>query len=139
MKLNKIFQNLIYNWPVKVLALICALGVYIIVQYSLLSNRVIDIPLHYIAPEGYVAASLIPATIEVTITGPDEDIYRILPDKITAAVDFSFVAKAGLATSLVNVDYQSVLEELPGISITTHPASVTVDFRTVPPSGQESH
>ncbi|AEC02658.1 CdaR family protein [Parasphaerochaeta coccoides] len=137
MKLNKIFQNLAYNWPVKLLCLICALGVYVIVQYSLLSNYVIDIPLNYTAPEGYVAASLIPDTIEVSITGPDEDIYRIIPERITASVDFSFVSGGGPATTLVNVDYQSVLKEMPGVSITTHPASVTVDFKSLPSIGQE--
>ncbi len=137
MKLNKVVQNILYNWPVKVLCLVCAMGIYLVVQYSSLSTRVLDIPLQFTPPENYVVNSLVPQTIEVRITGPDESIYRILPDRITASVDFSFVAKVGLSTALVMVDYQSVLEEIPGISITTKPASITVDFASPSLTGLE--
>lgn len=128
MKRNKYFQNLIYDWPAKILSLVFAIGIYLFIQYSTIGARVVTIPLNVTLPSSYVAESLVPNSVNISIKGNDDIIYLIDPDYITASIDFSFVGEIGIATAPVVLDYEENVFNNGGIFISAEPSQVRILF-----------
>jgi hypothetical protein len=128
MKRNKYFQNLIYDWPAKILSLVFAIGIYLFIQYSTIGARVVTIPLNVILPATYVAESLVPNSVDISIKGNDDIIYLIDPDYISASVDFSFVGESGIAAAPVVLDYEENVFNNGGIFISAEPSLIRILF-----------
>jgi hypothetical protein len=128
MKRNKYFQNLIYDWPAKILSLVFAIGIYLFIQYSTIGARVVTIPLNVILPDTYVAESLVPNSVDISIKGNDDIIYLIDPDYISASIDFSFVEESGIATAPVVLDYEENVFNNGGIFISSEPSQFRILF-----------
>jgi hypothetical protein len=128
MKRNKYFQNLIYDWPAKILSLVFAIGIYLFIQYSTIGARVVTIPLNVALPSAYAAESLVPNSVDISIKGNDDIIYLIDPDYITASIDFSFVGESGIATAPVVLDYEENVFNNGGIYISAEPSQFRILF-----------
>ncbi|MDD3903816.1 MAG: CdaR family protein [Sphaerochaeta sp.] len=128
MKLNKHVQNIVYNWPPKVLSLVFALCVYLFIQYTTIGARVVTIPLEVMLPSGYEAESLVPSSVEVHIQGNDDLIYLINPNSIEASIDFSFVQQEGIATAPVLLSYEQNMFESGGIALSANPTQFRILF-----------
>lgn len=128
MKLNKHVQNIVYNWPPKVLSLVFALCVYLFIQYTTIGARVVTIPLEVMLPSGYEAESLVPSSVEVHIQGNDDLIYLINPNSIEASIDFSFVQQDGIATAPVLLSYEQNMFESGGIALSANPTQFRILF-----------
>jgi hypothetical protein len=130
MKRNKILQSVIFNWPVKILSLVFAISLFLVVRYTTVDQRHIEIPLEVTYPKGYLAASTIPRTVELIISGDERVIHLIDPSAVEASVDFSFVDAQGVSGSPVLLNYGDF--HLYGdISFTTEPGILKVFFKAV--------
>lgn len=92
---SDLLQKMFDNWPVKILSLATALFLFLLIQSVSVSERNFSIPLEVVVGESYEVQSTIPASVRVTLTGPEEQIYRIIPEQISASVDFSDIDAEG--------------------------------------------
>ena len=130
MRVNKYLQNLLFNWPAKVLSLVLALLIYAFIQYSTLDTRVVTIPLTVRLPEHLVAESLVPQNVEVRIKGNEDIIYLIDPAAIAASIDFSDVGEDGIATRSVVLIYDERVFDSAQISLLANPSQFRILFAT---------
>lgn len=128
MRTNKHLQNLLFNWPAKVLSLVFALLIYAFIQYSTLDTRVVTIPLSVQLPEELVAESLVPQKVEVQIKGNESIIYLVDPASITASIDFSDVKAAGIAIRSVVLIYDERVFDSAQISLLANPSQYRILF-----------
>lgn len=122
---NKLAASLTNNLAPKVFSLIAAAFIVITLRFVNSTERTVTIPLNVYLPDGYeaVAQSLVPTTIDVTITGDDKDIYLIEPSQITAYADFTDVNTTGIAYRPVCLIYQeenTFRSEV--LTVTPHPS-----------------
>jgi hypothetical protein len=117
-----------YNWPVKVLSIVFAIAVYLFIHYTTLGERRITIPMEVSLPSSYVAASLVPDSVEISIKGDDDLIYLIDPTYITASLDFSYVSEPGIAKAPVMLSYMETLYKADGVSISSNPSLFRILF-----------
>ncbi len=128
MKRSKFVQSMFYNWPVKVLSIVFAIAVYLFIHYTTLGERRITIPMEVSLPSSYVAASLVPDSVEISIKGDDDLIYLIDPTYITASLDFSYVNEPGIAKAPVMLSYMETLYKADGVSISANPSQFRILF-----------
>ncbi len=98
---NKAFRNLLAGWVSKIVALLAAILLFVYGTYSGQEVRKVAIPLKVLLPVQMKAASRVPTTVEVRITGNEKLIYLVDPEMIKAYADFSDVKESGIAVSPV--------------------------------------
>lgn len=127
---NKISSILFGNWIIKIVSFICALTIVVSIRFLNATDRVVTIPLTvYLNSESeYTPLSLVPSSVDVVITGNDSVIYLVDPSLITASVDFSDVAEAGIARRVINLSYDRDIFTSSGLSISSSPETVRILF-----------
>ena len=127
---SKLFQKLFYNWQAKIISFLLAVFVYFILLFSIQNSRTITLPVEVVMPEGYVATSNVPTSIDLVIQGTEDQIYLVDVSKITLKVDFSTVNREGVsyATVDINMNDLSSYVDTSAISIYTKPSQVRVYF-----------
>ena len=105
MKQNNLLRSVLFNWPIKILSLVFAISFFLVVRYTTLSHREVELPLHVINPRNFTAASTLPNTILVKISGEDREIHLIDPSTLSVSVDFAFVRQEGVASAPVLLDH----------------------------------
>ena len=128
MKQNKIVSSLLSNWIAKIFSFLIALFIVLAVKVLNVNDRVVTVPLDVDLPEGFVAVSLIPDTIDTVITGPDSIIYLVDPSEISASADFSSVDREGIAMVPVELHYDNDIFTDDGLAVSTRPSSVRILF-----------
>ena len=127
---SKFFQKLFYNWQAKIISFLLAVFVYFILLFSIQNSRTISLPVEVVMPNGYVATSNVPTSIDLVIQGTEDQIYLVDVSKITLKVDFSMVDREGVsyATVQINMEDLSSYVDTSAISIYTKPSQVRVYF-----------
>ena len=127
---SKLFQKLFYNWQAKIISFLLAVFVYFILLFSIQNSRTITLPVEVVMPEGYVATSNVPTSIDLVIQGTEDQIYLVDVSKITLKVDFSTVNREGVSYATVdsNMNDLSSYVDTSAISIYTKPSQVRVYF-----------
>ena len=128
MKQSKIISSLLSNWIAKIFSFLIALFIVLAVKVLNVNDRVVTVPLDVTLPEGFVAVSLVPHTIEIVITGPDSIIYLVDPAEISASADFSEVESEGNARIPVALHYNNDIFTEDGLAVSTRPSSVRILF-----------
>jgi YbbR domain-containing protein len=91
-------------WPVKILALAAAVLLFVFNRMNNLEQRVLDLPLEVILPDGFVLADRLQEHAVVTVRGESEGALRGAgPDEFRAYVDLTGFHKEG--TFVVPVQY----------------------------------
>ena len=123
---NKFMQGLAYNWPAKVLSLVTALLIFFMIQMVSASDRSFYIPLEVRVPDNYIVENTIPEQVKLIIRGPENDIYRIIPEQITVSVDFLDVDtdSDGVHIRNVIINTDMVVGDTDMISYEADPGSV---------------
>ena len=88
---SKFFQKIFYNWQAKIISFLLAVLVYFILMFSIQNSRTITLPVEVVMPDGYVAISIVPKSIDLVIQGTEDQIYMIDVSNITLKLDFSKV------------------------------------------------
>ena len=116
------------NLAPKVFSLLAAVFIVLTLHFVNVNDRTVTLPLDVYLPEGYKAVSLVPSTVDVTITGEDKVIYLVDPAQIRAYVDFSEVDAEGIAKMPVRLIYQENIFQADGLTVAPTPSSVRILF-----------
>ena len=116
------------SWSAKVFSFLLAVAVVLIVEFSNISNRVVTIPLSVSLPDGLVAESLVPETVDIVISGSEQLIYLVDPSSINAYADFSDVDNSGIPRVPVVLDFNQAVFRQSSISVKAQPSSVRILF-----------
>ncbi len=127
---NKFTSAVFGNWIVKIISFICALAIVVSIRFLNATDRTVTIPITVTFDENseFEAVSLVPDSIDIVITGNDNVIYLVDPSLITASVDFSDVASAGIARRSVYLEYDRDIFTANGLSISSSPLTVRILF-----------
>ena len=127
---SKFFQKLFYNWQAKIISFLLAVFVYFILMFSIQNSRTISLPVEVIMPNGYVATSNVPTSIDLVIQGTEDQIYLVDVSKISLKVDFSMVDRVGVSYATVQINMEDLASyvDTSAISIYTKPSQVRVYF-----------
>ena len=127
---SKFFQKLFYNWQAKIISFLLAVFVYFILLFSIQNSRTITLPVEVVMPDGYVATSNVPSSIDLVIQGTEDQIYLIDVSKISLKVDFSMVDREGISYATVQIDINELASyiDTSAVSIYTKPSQVRVYF-----------
>lgn len=130
MSRNKSFQRIFYNWQIKLLCFLLAVFMYFFLGLVLQETRTVTLPLNVVMPEEFKADSIVPTTVELKITGKEDQVYMVDPSKITVTVDFSKVDQEGVSVAPVQIEMgnQEKVLDFSTLSITTDPSQVKVYF-----------
>ena len=128
MKQSKLLSGILQNWVAKVFSFIIALAIVVSVRFLNVNDRVVTVPLDVTLPESYRAASLVPDTVDIVITGSDSIIYLVDPEGIEASADFSAVDGAGIVRVPVGLSYPDDIYTRDGLTVSAHPSSVRILF-----------
>lgn len=127
MKLNDIWRAIMFNWPIKVFSLVLAIGLYLVVNYTTMDQRKVEIPLQVVLPSGLEATSTVPDAITLIIKSDSRYIAMIDPWEITAIADFSSVDSEGVASVPVLLDADPSYMAIE-VSFATDPEVIRVYF-----------
>lgn len=116
------------GWGAKIFAFLLAVTVVLVVEFSNISNRVVTIPLEVSLPDGLVAESLVPETVEIVISGSENLIYLVDPSRVKAYADFSEVDNSGISRVPVVLDFNQDVFRESSISVKAQPSSVRILF-----------
>ncbi|MGI6432643.1 MAG: hypothetical protein ACOXZ4_02090 [Sphaerochaetaceae bacterium] len=112
MKPSNLWRSLAVNWPVKVFSLLLAVGVFVIINYTSVDQREVEIPLQVVLPAGYSATSTVPSSVLLTIQAEGRYLAMINPSAVTAVADFSSVNDEGVAGTPVKLNLGPSLFEI---------------------------
>ncbi|MGM0432573.1 MAG: CdaR family protein [Spirochaetota bacterium] len=123
---NRFLQWLVFDWPVKVLAIAAAVTMFFFVQFMQVEQRTILLrPAVENAGDFVVDPSYI-ENVEVTLRGNERDIYYIQPRDLDVVLDLSSVDSSGLHTIPVEVDRSEIFKRIPDIEVTVRPEQLTL-------------
>lgn len=128
---NKFSSVVFGNWVVKVLSFASAVAIVIAIRFLNVTDRTVRIPLTVMTAvnSSFEPVSLVPEAIDVVITGDDDVIYLVDPSLITASVDFSDVAGAGISRRIIQLQYDEDIFTSNGLTISASPATVRILFK----------
>lgn len=94
-------RSLLVDWPIKIISLLLAIGIYLVVNYVVLDTRFVEIPLEVILPAGYEVSSKVPQAVTLKIAGDERYIRLVDSGKISAKADFSLATQVGTVSAPV--------------------------------------
>jgi YbbR domain-containing protein len=121
---SKFLETLTFNWPGKVLSLAAAILLYLIIGMVTVSSRSFTVPLEVDIPAGYRVESTVAEAVVLTLTGPEEQIYRVIPEQLRAYADFSGIDGEGTYEKRVLIDTGDSFDTRGTITIVPDPSSV---------------
>ncbi len=121
MKQNRFINWLVFDWPVKVISLLTAVLLFFFVQLITVEHRSFQIPLDIIENSEYVIDSAYPLTIDVKISGQQEDVFMIYPEDLKVSIDISEIDVTGVATIPIEIEKGEVFETVGDIQVVPDP------------------
>jgi YbbR domain-containing protein len=123
---NRFIQWVVFDWPVKVLALAAAVLFFFFVQFLQVEQRSItvrpevEIPAIFQVDQSYVN------DVKLTLRGSERDIYYIKPEDLRVILDLSQVEQPGLHTVSINIEKSSIFNRLQDVEIIPTPEQMTI-------------
>ncbi len=126
MRQNRFINWLVFDWPVKAISLLTAVLLFFFVQLITVEHRSFQIPLDVINNSSFVIDSTYPETLEVRISGKQEDVFMIYPEDLVVWVDISEIDETGVATIPVLTEKGLVFDTIGEVQVVTEPAELRV-------------
>ncbi len=123
---SKSLQQAAFNWPAKIFSLVAAILIFLVIQVSIASDRSFYIPLEVVVPAQYQVETSFPSQVKITVNGPEDEIFRIIPEQISGRVDFSDVLTEGVHARAVELDTKRVVGISPMVTFRPDPESVKI-------------
>lgn len=126
---NRFVQWLVYDWPVKIISLLTAVLLFFFVQFMQLEERSFTIPLQVEIGDDLIIDSTYSDVVEVTVKGPQEDVFLIYPEDIEAVLELSDVTDAGMYLVPVTIRRGEVFQSIEDVQLLVEPADVRVHVK----------
>ncbi|MFA5513359.1 MAG: hypothetical protein WDA17_00380 [Sphaerochaetaceae bacterium] len=127
MNSSTFWRALTNNWTVKVFSLLLAIGIFFVVNYATVDQKVIEIPLQIVMPQDYEAISTVPPNVNLIIRSDPRYTRLVDPYDFKAKVDFSFVQSDGVSSSPVLLTSDSNYKSM-NLFFTTDPEIIRIYF-----------
>ena len=134
---SKFLQQAAFNWPAKIFSLVAAILIFLVIQVSIASERSFYIPLEVVIPQQYQVETSFPSQVKVTVSGPEDEIFRIIPEQISGSADFSDVSTEGVHARAVVLDTKQVVGVSPMVTFLPEPESVKIFLGDVTSNGED--
>ncbi len=126
---NRFVQWLVYDWPVKIISLLTAVLLFFFVQFMQLEERSFTVPLRVEIGNDVTIDSTYPKVVEVTVKGPQEDVFLIYPEDIEAVLELSDVTDAGMYLVPVTIRRSEAFQSIEDVQLLVEPANVRVHVK----------
>ncbi len=128
MKIRKIINRAIENWPAKILSFAFALVLMQFYKSSLLEKKYFSVPLVIENTGDLVIASSIPRIIKVSVWGNKTDLAPIKEDDIIAWINISEKKKEGKHQIPIKTKIKGISEDIGSLEINVLPANLKVQL-----------
>ncbi|MFW5711520.1 MAG: YbbR-like domain-containing protein [Spirochaetota bacterium] len=126
MHLNKFFERITHNWPIKILSIAAAVLLFLFNQTATLEERFLSVPLEIRTAEQLIPAENYPRTVRVTMRGQSEDINLVLEDDITVYADFMQYEEEGRYTVPIRVVKEGSLAHIDPLELQVEPKKLSL-------------
>ena len=126
MHLNKFFERITHNWPIKILSITAAVLLFLFNQMATLEERFLSVPLEIRTIEQYIPAENYPRTVRVTMRGQSEDINLVLEDDVQVYADFTEYSREGRYTVPIRVVKEGRLSHIDPLELHVEPKKVSL-------------
>lgn len=124
--LNKIFEHITNNWPIKILSITAAVLLFLFNQMATLEERFLSVPLEIRTSEQYIPAENYPRTVRVTMRGQSEDINLVLEDDVKVYADFTEYGQEGRYTVPIRVVKEGRLAHIDPLELHVEPRKISL-------------
>ncbi|MFC2386396.1 YbbR-like domain-containing protein [Treponema socranskii] len=126
MKIKRLFEKIMENWPAKVICFGIALVLYLVHITSLLDRKTYTVPLKIVADGGMYPMSDYPEYVRITVRSTAENIAETLQSDFTATIDLTKYEKEGSFSIPVSVHLSPKLLLMDPFEIKLNPESVSM-------------
>lgn len=130
MKVNRFFEKILYNWPVKVCCLILAIALYLFHQTSVIEKRSFVIPLTIVEEGAVQHTGDYTSTVTVVVRANTEEISSVHSNQLTAYVNLNGVSKNGEYNLPVQVKVSDEIMAFDPFEIKVKPEYIKVKAET---------
>jgi YbbR domain-containing protein len=124
--LNKFFERITHNWPIKILSIAAAVLLFLFNQMATLEERFLSVPLVIRTGEQFIPAETYPRTVRVTLRGQSEDINLVLEDDIKVHADFTRFKEEGRYTVPIRVVKEGSLAHTEPLELQVEPKTISL-------------
>ena len=96
MKIRKIIERLLNNWPAKVLSFALAVLLVYFYKINTTEERFLSIPLEVSMGSSFTASERYPTHVRISLRGSEENIFMVEEDDLKAYADFSRHREKGI-------------------------------------------
>jgi YbbR domain-containing protein len=114
------------NWPVKVISLAMAIGLFVFHRMSLLEERFFSVPLSVETDTRLIPASSYPGMIKITLRGDANTIYPVLEEDIQAYIDLNQYTEPGTYRAPVRIHKKGTALRAEALEILVDPIEVVL-------------
>ena len=126
MKVKRLFETIMENWPAKVICFGLALVLYLVHITSLLDRKTYTVPLKVVADGGMYPMSDYPEYVRITVRSTAENIAETLQSDFKATLDLTKYEQEGSFSVPVSVYLAPKLLLMDPFEIKLNPESVSV-------------
>lgn len=117
MNKKQLIDNLLKNWPAKVICFAIAIFLYLFYQASLIDKKTFVIPLE-IKEQGIVIhIGNVPTSVVVSVRANENDIKAIFASDMSASIDLNNITKSGTYRIPINVIISDKLKALDPLEV----------------------
>ncbi len=131
MKIKKLFNRAIENWPAKILSFAFAIILMQFYKGSLLEKKYFSIPLAVENKGELIPASNIPRIIKVSVWGNTKDLEPIKEDDIIAMIDISSIKEEGEYKIPIRAKIKGSTEETGALEVKVLPSELKLKLEKV--------
>ncbi len=131
MKIKKIFDRAIENWPVKILSFAFAIILMQFYKSSLLEKRYFSVPLVVENKGDLIPATSIPRIIKISVWGNTKDLEPIKEDDLMAFIDLSSIKTEGEYRIPIKTKIKGLGSETASIEISVLPSELKIKLEKV--------
>ncbi|MBN2510313.1 MAG: hypothetical protein JXB03_08555 [Spirochaetales bacterium] len=137
MRLDRLLQRMVHNWPVKAMSLAAAALLFLFHRISTLEERYFSVPIEILVDDALAPATPFPRTARITVRGERGSVFRIIEDDIEVYADFSIHTAEGIFKEPVQYYKKGSALEADFFELTIDPLELTLNLerklsKTVP-------
>ena len=126
MNSRELFQRLLANWPIKILAIAVAILLFLFHRIGMLEERFFFFFLEVRGHERLIPAESYPSTVRVTLRGRGEEINLALEEDIEAYVDFTGHSNEGTYTEPVRIRKEGSIARIEPLELRVDPETLNL-------------
>ncbi len=121
-------ENLLADWPAKVLSIAGAVALFFFYQFNRLEERPLSVPLQVEVNNELVPSSQYPRTVRLVVRGEANAIYSILEEDLRASIDLGPYKTAGIVRAPVLIDKRGSALGIDPLEISVEPPEIAISI-----------